>query len=60
MRGEALWCKVISGLSIKGEKQQTTTGLWFRPSSQGGKLYIDRATENMPFSKLSLQRQEIK
>lgn len=56
MNGETLWNVVISGLSSLGEELQTTTGLWFRASSHDGRLYADRATDNTPSSKLSMQR----
>ncbi len=56
MSGEALWSRVVSGLPATGEELQTTTGLWFRASSQGEKLYIDSATEHMPSCNLSMQR----
>lgn len=35
---------------------QTTTGLWFRASSDNEKLYVDRAKYNRPSSELSTQR----
>jgi hypothetical protein len=56
MNGEALWSRVISGLSSTGEELQTTTGLWFRASAQGERLYIDSATEQKPSCNLSMQR----
>ena len=56
MSGEALWSKVVSGLTAGGEELQTTTGLWFRASSQGERLFIDSATEHTPSCNLSMQR----
>lgn len=56
MSGEALWGKVISGLPAAGEELQTTTGLWFRVSSHGERLYIDSATEHTPSCNISMQR----
>lgn len=56
MNGETLWSRVISGLSSSGEDLQTTTGLWFRASVQGEKLYVDRTTEHTPSCNLSKQR----
>jgi len=56
MNGEVLWNTVISGLSSSREEIQTTTGLWLRASSHDGRLYIDKAIDNMPSSKLSMQR----
>lgn len=60
MSGEALWNIIISGLSSLGVELQTTTGLWFRTSSHDGILYVDRATDNMPSSELSMQRSILK
>lgn len=56
MSGETLWIRVISGLSSAGEDLQTTTGLWFRASAQGEKLYIDSTTEHTPSCNLTRQR----
>lgn len=56
MSGEALWNIIISGLSSSGVELQTTTGLWFRSSSNDGRLYVDRATDNTPSGELSMQR----
>lgn len=56
MSGEALWNIIISGLSSSGVELQTTTGLWFKSSSNDGRLYVDRATDNEPPSELSMQR----
>lgn len=56
MNGEALWNRVILGLSSTGEELKTTTGLWFKASVQGERLYIDRATEHTPSCNLSMQR----
>ena len=55
MVGEVLWNRIISELT-QSEEIQTTTGLWFRASSDNGKLCVDRATENAPSSELSIQR----
>lgn len=55
MSGETLWSRVITGLSSSGEDLQTTTGLWFRASVQGEKLYID-SSEHTPSCNLSKQR----
>lgn len=56
MSGEALWGRFITGLSTEGEELQTTTGLWFRASALGERLYIDSATEHTPSCNLSKQR----
>lgn len=56
MTGETLWNTIIAILPSKGEELQTTTGLWFRASSSNGRLYVDKATDHTPSSKLSLQR----
>lgn len=56
MNNEALWDKVISGLSSSEEELQTKTGLWFRASSHDGRLFVDRATDNTPSSEISIQR----
>ena len=56
MSFEALWSKVVSGLSVEGEELQTTTGLWFKASGKGERLYIDSATEHAPSCNLSMQR----
>lgn len=56
MIGETLWNRVISGLPTEGEELQTTTGLWFRVSAEGERLYIDSATEHAPSCNLSIQR----
>jgi len=56
MVGEVLWNRIISELTQSGEEIQTTTGLWFRASSDNGKLCVDRATENAPSRELSIQR----
>lgn len=56
MNGEALWNIIISGLSSSGEEIQTITGLWFRALSHDRRLYVDRATDNIQSSELSIQR----
>ena len=56
MNGEILWNSILSGLYSSGEELETTTGLWFRASSQKDKLYVDRALDNTPSSELSMQR----
>ena len=56
MSGEALWNSIIEVLPVSGEEIQTTTGLWFKASSNDSRLYIDRAVENAPSSKLTMQR----
>lgn len=56
MGREALWNRIIEVLPFSGEEIQTTTGLWFKASSNDGKLYVDRATEHTPSSELSMQR----
>jgi hypothetical protein len=56
MCAETLWNTIIASLSPSGEEMQTTTDLWFRSSSNGGSLYIDKAFENSPSSGLSMQR----
>ena len=56
MDGEALWNNLISSLSANGDELQTTTGLWFRVSSEKGKLYVDKASDHIPSSKLSMRR----
>lgn len=56
MTGEAIWSRAVSGLSSAEEELQTTTGLWFRASAQGERLYIDSATEHTPSCNLSKQR----
>lgn len=42
------------------EEVQTKTGLWFKVSSNGEQLIIDKAQDNKPSSKLSSQRTIIK
>jgi hypothetical protein len=54
--GEVLWKKIIELLPRAGEEMQTTTGLWFKASSNDGRLYVDRAAEHSPSSELSMQR----
>jgi hypothetical protein len=56
MNGEKLWSVVIAELPSSGEEVQTSTGLWIRASSHGGRLYADRAIDNTPSSQLSMQR----
>ena len=56
MNGEALWNKVISELSFTEEELQTTTGLWFKVSANGERLFVDCATEHNPSCKISKQR----
>lgn len=56
MNGETLWNKIISGLPSSGVELQTKTGLWFKASSERERLYVDRATEHSPSSKISVQR----
>lgn len=56
MTGETLWNTIIAGLSSEDEEIQTTTGLWFRASSNDGRLYVDKATAHTPSSNLSMQR----
>jgi hypothetical protein len=56
MNGESLWDIIISSLTSLGDESQTTTGLWFRASSDKGKLYVDKATSHIPSSKLTMRR----
>ena len=56
MGGEALWSRIIEVLPVSGEEIQTTTGLWFKASSNDGRLYVDKAVEHAPSSELSMQR----
>lgn len=56
MGGEALWNRIIEVLPLAGEDMQTTTGLWFKASSNNGRLYVDRAAEHAPSSEISTQR----
>lgn len=56
MRGKTAWNSVISGLSCSAEELQTSTGLWFRSSSERDKLYVDRAIHHSPSSNLTMQR----
>lgn len=56
MNGDNLWKSVLTGLPSSGEELQTTTGLWFRASSQNNRLYVDKAIEHVPSSELSMQR----
>ena len=56
MDGKALWNKIKSILSSLGDELQTTTGLWFRASSDKGKLIVDKASIHIPSSKLSSRR----
>lgn len=56
MNGESKWNSILSKLSITGTELQTTTGLWFSVSSDKGKLYVDKATSQLPSSKLSIRR----
>lgn len=57
MVGEVLWNRITSELSKSGEELKTLKkGLWFRASSDNGKLYVDRATDNAPSSEISMQR----
>lgn len=57
MTGEVLWNRITSELSQSKEEIKTLRkGLWFRASSENGKLYVDRATDNTPSSEISMQR----
>lgn len=56
MDGEELWNKVLSKLNSKGEEIQTKTGLWFKAFVKEGKLYIEKATDHEPSSKISKER----
>lgn len=56
MGGEALWNKIIEVLPLSGEEMQTTTGLWFKASSNDGRLYVDKGVDHAPSSELSMQR----
>jgi hypothetical protein len=56
MVGEALWIRIIEVLPVSGEEIQTTTGLWFKASSNDGRFYVNRAVEHAPSSELSMQR----
>lgn len=60
MSGEALWKRIIEVLPVSGEEIQITTGLWFRASSQDGRLYVEKAVNHAPFSELSVQSGELK
>jgi len=54
--GKALWNKITALLPRAGEELQTTSGLWFKASSNDGRLSVDRATKHAPSSELSIQR----
>lgn len=56
MGGEALWNRIIEVIPLAGEEMQTTTGLWFKASSNDGRLYVDKASEHAPSSEISTQR----
>lgn len=56
MNGETLWNIIILGLESSGEEIHTKRGLWFRALSHDGRLYVNRATDNTPSSRLSMQR----
>lgn len=40
MSGEALWNRIIAFLPLSGEEMQTTTGLWFKASSNDGRYDV--------------------
>ncbi len=56
MNGETLWNTIITSLSSSGEEIQTRTGLWFRSSYRDGRLFVDRVTDNIPSSEISMER----
>lgn len=56
MNGETLWNQVVSELSVSAKEVQTSRGLWFRASSQDGKIFVDADTDHEPRSKLSMPR----
>lgn len=56
MSGESIWKDIISCISTNEEELQTITGLWIRVSCEKGALYVDKAIENAPSSKLSKKR----
>jgi len=56
MGGEALWNRIVEVLPVSGEEIQTSTVLWFKASSSDIRLYINKAVDHAPSSKLSMQR----
>jgi len=57
MNGEILWNRISSELSQSGEELKTLKkGLWFRASSDKGRLYVDKASNHSPSSEISMQR----
>ncbi len=56
MGGESLWNRIVEALPVSGEEVRTSTGLWFKASSSDVRLYINKAVEHAPSSKLSMQR----
>ena len=56
MNGELVWNRIISELSQSGEELQTKRGLWFKVYSKNERLYVNRAIENVPSSKISMER----
>lgn len=56
MNGEELWNIVISRILSTEKELQTKRGFWFRVISKGGKLYVDKAVQNSPSSKITKQR----
>lgn len=51
-----MWGRIIGVIPASGEEIQTTTGLWFKASLNNGRLYVDKAVDHAPSSKLSMQR----
>lgn len=56
MNSEQLWNSIVFGLSSSEEELQTTTGLWFRASSENDKLFVEQAVNHSPSSDLTKPR----
>lgn len=56
MDSDLLWDKTISVLSSTQAELKTKTGLWFKGYVENQRLFIDRAVEHSPSSKVTKPR----
>lgn len=57
MNGELLWNRITSELHQKEVELKTLgQGLWFKAYADNSKIYVDKAAEHVPSSKMSMHR----
>ncbi|MGD9676999.1 MAG: hypothetical protein AB7V16_01375 [Vulcanibacillus sp.] len=56
MISEKLWDNIISKLTSSENEIQTTTGLWFKAYVKEQRLFVDKANNHYPSSKLTKPR----